>query len=195
MRERALLATILIVTSAVLVCAQVERERTLVRGRQLLRLELMPGEQVISIGPSAFQPFRESLRYLCSGAELHPYPPSLPEGPLIFNAPPVSMYTAPLMLPHNSTVTRLVLYCFDNGAHSDVVLQLMHKTNSNTVVQSLLLLSSSGGVEEWREFRSSGIRSVPIDNLNGFYWLQLYFYGGNSPDVVLGHVKVYYREE
>lgn len=98
---------------------------------------------------------------------------------------------APLVMPNNSKITKLVLVCKDNDASTDITCWLHRSSNNFSVNAAVASVKSSGASTAWKTF-SANVSGVTLDNAQYLYVLNVYL--PESVDLTTGisHVKVYY---
>jgi len=192
MKARLYFATVILLAMAAMAVSQERQERERIQ-LQRVRLEqtsvaLQPGEKVICLGPSAFQPVFSGYNYRCSGwaLSMDTYPAGMP----------YVSFTAPLILPHNARITRLILLCYDNSSdeNKEVSLLLRYAENTSLGARNVCRVASSEAADRVRLFQTTDMTEDLVDNVNAVYWLELSLMGGTR-EFKFGQAKIYYREE
>lgn len=101
------------------------------------------------------------------------------DGMLRNQATTMFTFTAPLHLPHNARVTRIVMVCRDNHRSHDVRLTLKFLGNTASERRpgdqnySVGSVESNGVPRDWRLYSTTDLNNPVINYLAGAYWMEL----------------------
>jgi len=105
--------------------------------------------------------------------------------------PSNNAYIAPMNLPHGATITKLVVYYFDNSA-VDFTTSIL-RTNMDTNINTLLASASSEGVINAPRVAEDSVVDLPVvDNQSFSYVLRVILPGSQGETLTLRGVRVDY---
>ena len=217
MRARLFFATVILLAMAAIAVSQEKQERVRIPLQRMqpgqTSVSLQPSEKVICVGSSAFQPVLSGsyfwdyngipvggrpVRVVANRQVLDFYSRSgwalsmdtYPDGMLYVQ------FTAPVILPHNARITRLILLCYDNSSdeNKEVSLLLRYAENTSLGARNVCRVASSEAADRVRLFQTTDMTEDLVDNVNAVYWLELSLMGGTR-EFKFGQAKIYYREE
>jgi len=196
MRVKLFFATVILLAMAAMAISQEKQERVRIPLQRMqpgqTSVPLQPGEKVICVGASAFQPLISGYNLNRRGwiLSLSAFTPDMLS----------VVFTAPVILPHNARITRLILLCYDNSSDENKEVSLLMRYAENTAppastnARNVCRVDSSGAADQVRLVQTTDMTEDLVDNVNAFYWLELYLMGVHR-EFRFYHAKIYYRED
>jgi hypothetical protein len=123
---------------------------------------------------------QDNVEYVCEGARLW------------IKSGGNKYLRAPLYLPHNSTITSVVLFCKDADLNNDMTVWV-HKVDNFSDSLGPICTIKTNGIGDWDSWQTFTFTDAIVDNESECLFINLSLKESPDAKLVFGQLKVFYK--